>query len=109
MIKSLDSRFYVKIIQLEIGLLWLICLVRHPEKTKLNSETTMYCSTEYSKFFGTPCISFEAIVSELTFTYSNTLAVGLHQVMEPEMGVILRVTDGKILIFSFDVVLQPYS
>ena len=31
-------------------------LVRHQEKTKLNSEITMYCFSEYSNFFGTPYI-----------------------------------------------------
>ena len=39
------------------------------------------------------------------FRYYHTLAVGLHQVTLPEMGVILRVTDGETFIFSFDVVL----
>ena len=32
-------------------------LVIHPEKIKLNRETAMYCSPEYSKFFETPCIT----------------------------------------------------
>ena len=30
----------------------------------------------------------------LIFVYYNTLAEGLHQVTQPEMGVISRVTDG---------------
>ena len=37
--------------------------------------------------------------------YYNTLAAGLHQVMQPEMGVILRVTESEILMFSFGVAL----
>ena len=41
-------------------------------------------------------ISFEAIVLKLIFGYYNTLAAGLHQVKEQEMGVISRVTDGEI-------------
>ena len=48
-------------------------------------------------------ISFEAIV--LKFGYCIALAAGFHQVTQPEMGVVLRVTDGEILIFSFDLVL----
>ena len=31
-------------------------LVRHPEKTKLNSKTAVYCPSEYSKFFETSCM-----------------------------------------------------
>ena len=50
-------------------------------------------------------ISFEAVVLKLIFRYYDTLAAGLHQVTLPEMGVILRFTDGEIIIFSFDVVL----
>ena len=44
-------------------------------------------------------ISFEAIVLKLIFGCYNTLAAGLHQVKQPEMGVISRVTDGEILFF----------
>ena len=29
--------------------------VRHPEKTKLNGETTMHCFPDYRKSFETPC------------------------------------------------------
>ena len=36
---------------------FIASLVRPPGKTKLNDETTMYCSPDSSKFFGTPCIS----------------------------------------------------
>ena len=32
-------------------------LVIHSEKTKLNDETAMYCSPDYSKFFETPYMS----------------------------------------------------
>ena len=35
-------------------------LVRHPDKTKLNGETTMYCSPDYSKFCETSCIKVYA-------------------------------------------------
>ena len=31
-------------------------LARHPEKTKLNGEPTMYCSPDTGKYFETPCI-----------------------------------------------------
>ena len=49
---------------------------------------------------------FEAIFLKLIFEYYyNTLAAGLHQVMQPEMGVILRVTESEILMFSFGVAL----
>ena len=45
-------------------------------------------------------ISSEAIVLKLIFRkYCITLATGLHQVTLPEMGAVLRVTDGEILIF----------
>ena len=50
-------------------------------------------------------ISFETIVLMLIFRYYNTLATGLHQVTSPEMGAILQVLEGEILIFSFNVVL----
>ena len=33
-----------------------MALVRHPEKKELNRETTMYCSPDSSKIFGTPCV-----------------------------------------------------
>ena len=42
---------------------------------------------------------FEAIVLKLIFRYYNTLAAGLHQVMQPELGGILRFTDNEILMF----------
>ena len=41
------------------------------------------------------------MVLKLIFKYYHTLAAGLHQVTYPEMGVILQVTEGEILIFSF--------
>ena len=51
-------------------------------------------------------IFFEAIFLKLIFGYYyNTLAAGLHQVMQPKMGVILRVTKSEILVFSFGVAL----
>ena len=50
-------------------------------------------------------ISFEAIILKLIFVYCNPLAAGLHQATLPKMGVISRVTEGEILILSFDVVL----
>ena len=51
-------------------------------------------------------ISFEAIFFKLIFGYYyNTLAAGLHQVMQPEMCVILRLTESEILVFSFGVAL----
>ena len=49
-------------------------------------------------------ISFEATARKLIFRYYNILAAGLHQVMQPEMGVILQVTDGEIRIFTFGVI-----
>ena len=60
-----EERFFSLIVDLNETTLaaFITRLVRHLEKTKLNSETSMYCSPEYSKFFGTPCIS-QRIYSE---------------------------------------------
>ena len=65
--------------------------------TRISQSIKTRCNRTY--------ISFEAIVLKLMFRYYNTLAAGLHKVTQQEMGVILRVIDGEILIFSFDVVL----
>ena len=75
--------------------------------TKLIKTTliTQQVFTQIRQSIRTGYISFEAIVFRLIFRYCNTLAAGLHQVTLPEMGVILRVADGEISIFSFDVVL----
>ena len=44
---------------------FIMRLVKHLEKTKLNSKTTMYCSPDYSKFFETPCIALYLLMKYL--------------------------------------------
>ena len=53
-----EERLFSLIVDLNKTILaaFIMRLVRHPEKPNLNGETAMYCSSDNSKFFQTPCM-----------------------------------------------------
>ena len=53
-----EERLFSSIIDLDKNILaaFITRLIRHPEETKPNGKTTMYCSPDSGKFVETPCI-----------------------------------------------------
>ena len=64
-----EDRLFSSIVDLNKTIIaaFITRFVRHPDKTKLNNETTMYCSPDYSKCFETPCNAIVFSLAKMAF------------------------------------------